>query len=77
MPEQMRREPQPVTKAEFVSDEAGLLNRMEWVRGEVGPFSDAGKRALLTNWGADQIIRITGPDVWREALAAYDAGRTG
>ena len=31
-----------------------------------------GKLTLLANWGADEIIRLTGPAIWREALAALD-----
>jgi hypothetical protein len=48
---------------------------MELWDGEIGPYSDAGKQTLLANWGADEIIRLTGPEIWREALAALD--RTG
>jgi hypothetical protein len=72
MPKSVLREPQLVTPREYLSDEAGLPEKVELVRGVIGPYSDAGKRTLLANWGADDILRLTGPDVWREALAAFD-----
>ena len=27
---------------------------------------------LLANWGADRVIAVTGPAVWREALVAFE-----
>jgi hypothetical protein len=72
MPKALRREPQLLTKADFFSPELELPERVEFVRGEVGPYSDAGKLTLLANWGADEIIRLTGPEIWREVLAALD-----
>lgn len=75
MPQLVRREPQNVSKAEYFSTEAGLPEKVELIRGVVGPYSAAGKLTLLANWGADEIIRLTGPEVWREALAARDSGR--
>ena len=47
-----------------------LPERVEFAYGEIGPYSDEGKRTLLANWGADEVIRLTGPEIWREALAA-------
>ena len=70
MPHTMRREPQPFTKPDYFAAVSDLPERVEFVRGEIGPYSDVGKLTLLANWGADEIIRLTGPDVWREALAA-------
>ena len=64
------RASQPLTKDEFFSDENGLPEKIEWVRGMVGPFSDEGIRTLVANWGADRVIAATGPEIWREALKA-------
>jgi hypothetical protein len=75
MPNVLRR-PQSVTKAAFLSPESGLPEKIEYVRGEIGPFDDRGIATLLANWGADRVIAVTGPEVWREALSAHDdAGR--
>jgi hypothetical protein len=71
MPKMLLRPPQPATKAEFFSPEAGLPERVEFVNGVIGPYSDAGKMTMLANWGADEIIRLTGPEIWRAALAAF------
>lgn len=71
----IRREPQPIDVDEYFSEDADLPEKLELVDGMVGPFSDAGKRTMLANWGADEIIRLTGPDVWRAALAALDTPR--
>jgi hypothetical protein len=62
------------TADEFLSDDVDLPRKMELHDGVIGPFSDMAKRALLANWGADEIIALTGPEVWREALAALDSG---
>ena len=70
MPQAVRRDPQPVTAKEFLSDASGLPEKVELVKGVIGPYSDAGKLTLLANWGADDIIRLTGPEIWQEALAA-------
>jgi hypothetical protein len=75
MPKQLTRAPQRFTVDEYFSEDAGLPEKMELWDGEIGPYSDAGKQTLLANWGADEIIRLTGPEIWREALAALD--RTG
>ena len=73
MPSELKREPQLLTKEEFLrADE--LRGRVEFVRGVVGPCSDSGKLTLLANWGADEIIRLTGAEVWRDALRAMDKG---
>ena len=72
MSKQVRREPQACTVREFLSGEADLPEKVELVNGEIGPYSDAGKLTLLANWGADEIIRLTGPQLWRETLAAFD-----
>jgi len=68
----VRREPQKFTVQEFLFGDVGLLEKVELVNGEIGPYSDAGKLTLLANWGADEIIRLTGPQLWRETLAAFD-----
>jgi hypothetical protein len=73
MPRSVKREPQDVSKDDFLTEAGGLPRPVEFVRGVVGPYSDTGKLTLLSNWGADDILRLTGPDVWRAALAAYDA----
>ena len=70
MPATVQRELQVCGTAEFLSDSAGIPDRLELVRGVIGPFSDAGKLYLLTNWGADDIIRLTGTEIWRKALEA-------
>ena len=72
MPKTMRREPQKLTVDEFFSADAGLPEKIELDRGTIGPYSDAGIQTLLANWGADKVIAVTGPDVWREALAALE-----
>ncbi len=69
MPKQIRREMQLFTAAEFLSEDAGLPEKVELVDGEIGPYSDTGKLTLLANWGADEIIRLTGPEIWHDALA--------
>lgn len=73
MPRQVQRQPQLMTAREFLSAEAALPERIELVRGAIGPYGDEGMRTLLANWGADRVIEVTGPEVWCEALAAYDA----
>ena len=75
MPKQLTRAPQPLTVDEYFSEGAGLPEKIELWDGKVGPYSDDGKRTMLANWGADEIIRLTGPEIWREALAAL--GKTG
>lgn len=72
MSKRVRREPQKFTVQEFLFGDVGLLEKVELVNGEIGPYSDAGKLTLLANWGADEIIRLTGPQLWRETLAAFD-----
>lgn len=55
----------------FTVDEyfaADLPEKMELIDGEIGPFSDEAVRALLANWGTDRIVKVTGADVWREAI---------
>ena len=74
MPKTVERKPQKFTVDEFLSDDAGLPEKMELFNGVIGPFSDSGKLTLLANWGADKVIALTGPDIWREVLAALDAG---
>lgn len=75
MPElklKVARKPLLFTVDEFLSDEVDLPEKMELVDGVIGPYSKRGKLALLANWGADAIVRLTGPEIWREALAAAD-----
>lgn len=72
----VRCEPQPVTADEFLSDGSGLPEKIELVQGVIGPYSDAGKLTLLANWGADDVMRLTGPEIWRAALATYDKNQT-
>lgn len=73
MPRQVLRRPQPMSAEEFLSEESGLPEKVELWNGVIGPYSDEGMRTLLANWGADKIIEVTGPGVWREALTAFDA----
>ena len=53
----------------MLSPAINLPEKLELIDGEIGPFSDAAQLAMLANWGADKIVALTGPDVWREALA--------
>ena len=71
-PISVAREPRVATKADFYAVVSHLPERIEFARGVIGPFSDLAKLTLLANWGADDIIRLTGPDIWRAALAALD-----
>jgi hypothetical protein len=75
VPKMIRREAQLVSKAEFFSAELGLPEKVELDHGVIGPYSDAGKLTLLANWGADDIIRLTGPEIWREALEHFGKTR--
>ena len=68
----VKREPQPFTVDEYFADDNGLPEKMELWDGMIGPYRDAGILSLLANWGADKVIEVTGPKIWREALAAYD-----
>ena len=72
MPKSVTRKPQKFTVDEYLSEDTGLPEKIELWDGEIGPYSDAGMLSMLANWGADRIIAATGPDVWREALAARD-----
>ena len=76
VPKTVRRQPQKLTANEFVSDDSGLPEKIEYVRGVIGPYSDRGKLTLLANWGADDGIRLAGPAIWREALAALEDERS-
>ena len=49
-----------------------MPEKTELVKGMIGLFSDEGMRTLLANWGVDKIIEVTGPGIWREALAAQE-----
>ena len=68
MAKEIGREPQEYTVEEYF--EADLPRKMELIDGVIGPFEDTAKLALLSNWGADEIIRLTGPEIWRDALTA-------
>jgi hypothetical protein len=70
MPRAVQREAQSLSKQEFYAHVEDLPGRVEFVRGVIGPYSDTAKLVLLANWGVDDIIRLTGPEVWQEALAA-------
>ena len=71
MSKAVERKPQGFTVDEFLSDDADLPHKMELIDGVIGPFSDQGKLTLLANWGVDEVIRLTGPEVWRQALAEF------
>jgi hypothetical protein len=75
MPKTVGRRAKKFTVDEYLSDDTDLPRKIELWDGVIGPFSDNAKIALLANWGADRIIVLTGPAVWREALAALDKGR--
>jgi hypothetical protein len=75
MPKTVGRRAKEFTADEFLSDDTDLPEKMELVDGIIGPFSDHAKIALLANWGADKIIALTGPEIWREALAASEKDR--
>lgn len=68
MPKSLQRHQQKFTVDDYYS--ASLPEKIELWHGVIGPYSDDGKRSLLANWGADEIIRLTGPEIWWEALAA-------
>ena len=61
------------TVDEYLSDDVDLPRKLELVDGVIGPFSNRAKKALLANWGADAIIKLTGPEVWREAINAIES----
>jgi hypothetical protein len=44
--------PHGFTVDEYLSDQVDLPRKLELIEGEIGPFSDAAKLALLANWGA-------------------------
>jgi hypothetical protein len=71
----VRRSRRSFTVDECLSREVDLPDKLERVDGEIGPFSDTAKPALLANWGADAVLRLTGPKIWREALAAFERSR--
>ncbi|MFM9939308.1 MAG: hypothetical protein ACKVP7_07420 [Hyphomicrobiaceae bacterium] len=70
MPKTLKRQPQEFTVDEYLSDDTDLPEKMELWDGEIGPFSDTAKLALLANWGADKIVALTGPAIWLEAAKA-------
>ncbi|MDX2290304.1 MAG: hypothetical protein NW217_15985 [Hyphomicrobiaceae bacterium] len=73
MPKQAGPELQRFAAAEYCSEDAGRPEKLDLWDGVIGPYSDAGNLSLFANWGADEIVRLTGPDIWRETLAAIDA----
>lgn len=75
MPKTLLRKSHKFTVDEFLSAEADLPRKMELIEGIIGPFSDKAKLALLANWGADKIVKLTGPEIWREAIAALERKR--
>lgn len=72
MPKKPTRKPQRFTVNDYFSDDTDLPEKMELIDGVIGPFSDKAKVALIANWGVDHIVKLTGPDVWREAIAALE-----
>lgn len=76
MPKSILREPQKITVDEYFSIDADLPEKIELWDGVIGPYSDVGKSTMLANWGADKFVELTGPEIWCEAVAAYD-GRVG
>ncbi len=67
------RSPQQFTVDEYFSPLTDLPEKIELIDGEIGPYSDAAKLALLANWGADKIVALTGTDLWLETIAALKA----
>ena len=57
---------------QYFSDDVNLPRKLELVDGEIGPFSEKAKLALLANWGADEILRLTGSEIWHEAIKAFE-----
>ena len=72
MSKSVKRQPQKFSADEFLRGDLGLPEKTELVKGMIGLFSDEGMRTLLANWGVDKIIEVTGPGIWREALAAQE-----
>jgi hypothetical protein len=72
MPKPLTRQPRKFTVDEYFSDDTDLPEKMELHDGVIGPFSDKAKLALLANWGADKIVALTGPAIWREAIEALE-----
>ena len=72
MPKTLTRKPQKFTVDEYFSPDTDLPEKMELHNGTIGPFSDKAKLAMLANWGADRIVKLTGPGIWREAIAAAE-----
>ena len=72
MPRLLKREPQQFTVDEYFSPDTDLPETMELCDDEIGPLSDAAKLAGLANLGDVAIVRLTGPEVWHEALRAID-----
>ena len=64
----LSRKPRQFTVDEYFA--ADLPRKLELIDGEIGPFGDDARHALLANWGTDAIIALTGADVWRKALGA-------
>jgi hypothetical protein len=71
----LTRRSQKFTITEYFSDEVDLPSKIELIDGVIGPFSDDAKLALLRNWGADTVIRLTGPDIWLKTIAALDGSK--
>lgn len=72
IPKSIQRAPQNWTADEFFAENNGLPHRIELADGMLGPFDDDGIRTLLANWGVDRVIALTGAEIWREALAAFE-----
>jgi len=70
MAKTLDRSPRKFDFDEFLSTKVDLPHKLELIDGIIGPFSNRAKLALLANWGTDAIIKLTGPDVWIEALEA-------
>ena len=75
MPKTVSRAPEQFTVDEYFSPATDLPEKIELIDGEIGPFSEAAKLALLANWGADKIVSLTGPTIWLETIAALRSER--
>jgi hypothetical protein len=73
------RQPLPRRPRKFTVDEyfaSDLPEKVELIDGEIGPYSDDARYALLSNWGTDAIIDLIGADAWQSAIDAYRKTRT-
>ena len=61
MTKRVLRQPQIFAVDEYLSDDAGLPEKMELWDGMIGPYSDDGIQTMLANWGGRQGDPSHGP----------------